>query len=146
MAFSTFKPCIRFKASWINYVRYVMLVTDQLLKCIFVTCDRPIFLVKWKIGIFSFWIDIHTSREASFCKTIFLETRSKYRLISRVLWFSICLLFFVKWESYFLLNVIETSPLPLPPSTDCLRKRRAIIAAFESLNPNWDCMYEDKLL
>ena len=54
-----------------------------LLKCIFVTCDRPIFLEK-KIGIFSFGIDIHSGREAWFCKIIFLETRSKYRLISRV--------------------------------------------------------------
>ena len=95
--FFTFKPCIRFNESWINYVRYVMLVIHPLLrallKCIFVTCDRPIFLVKWKIGIFSFWIDIHSGREAWFCKIIFLKTRSKYRIISRVPWFSLCPLF-----------------------------------------------------
>ena len=55
-----------------------------LLKCIFVTCDRPIFLEKKKLFFFPFGIDIHSGREAWFCKIIFLETRSRYRLISRV--------------------------------------------------------------
>ena len=63
-----------------------------LLKVYFLFCISH-FSRKWKIGIFSFWhclnCDIHNGREAWFCKVIFLETRSKYRLIRRIPWVSL---------------------------------------------------------